>query len=411
MPSERTTSINTLDPATRDIAAQPDATPNPHQPIIAARVHLIHMTTPIRTELDEPTVTALDKWRSKNAPSLSRSDAIQQLLKQRLRLDERQEGALGPQPVATLPNETALAALYALNDISGFGPAKFRIMHDAEVDPRQAVEQPELLPFTGRTGDKLKAAVHRLSPVDMNLARNRAAKQLHIAKHFSASILTYADPQYPRSVYKSNNPVPILFVRGDPSIWNDRPAVAVVGSRAIREPYASAARKFAKTAAADGTVVVSGFATGADSIGHRAARDARGRTVCVMPCGLDNVFPPENRDLWDELIEYPGAAFVSEFGFGQRASSLLLRKRNKLIAAFAQGVLVAQSAVSGGAMNAYRFGREQRKPVATFRPDRASDTAGNATIQHDLRTGGLAFDLTTPPSDFRRWLTQLSSST
>ena len=106
---------------------------------------------------------------------------------------------------------------------------------------------------------------------------------------------------------------------------------------------------------------MSGFAVGADSIGHRAARDASGRTVCVMPCGLDNLFPPENRTLWEELLDYPGAAFVSEFGFGRRASALLLRKRNKLIAAFSQGVLVAQSSYGGGAMNAYRFAREQKK--------------------------------------------------
>ena len=100
------------------------------------------------------------------------------------------------------------------------------------------------------------------------------------------------------------------------------------------------------------------------------------------------------------MLSYGGAVFVSEFGFGQRASSLMLRKRNKLIVAFAQGVLVAQSATDGGAMIAYRFGRDQKKPVATFRADGSTYTTGNAVITErsgtqgcDLRGDGRQFDV------------------
>jgi predicted Rossmann fold nucleotide-binding protein DprA/Smf involved in DNA uptake len=78
-----------------------------------------------------------------------------------------------------------------------------------------------------------------------------------------------------------------------------------------------------------------------------------------MPGGLDRPFPPENRSLWEDFLSYPGAAFVSEFPFGTRASSLTLRKRNKLIVAFARAVLVSQSSADGGAMNAYRFAAER----------------------------------------------------
>src|SRR6185503_14852705 len=96
--------------------------------------------------------------------------------------------------------------------------------------------------------------------------------------------------------------------------------------------------------------------------------------------GLDLSFPPENRSLWNELLEYERAVFVSEFPFGRRAASLTLRKRNRLIVAFARGVLVSQSAKDGGAMNAYRFALDQKKPVATFAPDGSADTSGNALI-------------------------------
>jgi hypothetical protein len=75
------------------------------------------------------------------------------------------------------------------------------------------------------------------------------------------------------------------------------------------------------------------------------------------------------------------AVAVSEFPFGTAASSLTLRKRNKTIVAFALGVMLSQTSASGGAMNAYRFALEQKKPVATFAPDGTKRTSGNEQIE------------------------------
>jgi len=307
------------------------------------------------------------------------------------------------------PSADRLAAIYVLERVSGFGPVKFRELHNAGVDPEVAIENPDRLPFQGRIWDNLRSVIRNLSDADVSLGRNRAFEQLERASECAASILVHGDPEYPRRVYESNNPVPVLYVRGDPDIWKSASSVAVVGSRKTRDPYASCARSFAASAAQRGMTIVSGFAIGADSIGHMAARSVGGRTICVMPCGLDKVFPPENRSLWEELLTYKGAAFVSEFGFGQRASSLLLRKRNKLIVAFAQGVLVAQSATDGGAMNAYRFGRDQKKPVATFRADGSTCTSGNAVISEKNGIRDVTFEVTANGSAYEAWLNGLSS--
>jgi predicted Rossmann fold nucleotide-binding protein DprA/Smf involved in DNA uptake len=125
-----------------------------------------------------------------------------------------------------------------------------------------------------------------------------------------------------------------------------------------------------------------------------------------MPGGLDRPFPPENKSLWSSLLEYPSATFVTESPFGTAASSLTLRKRNKLIVAFSRGVLVAQSSAKGGAMNAYRFAVEQRKPVATFSADDSADTSGNSQIPNYQN----AVVLKSEPEAFERWLQTLSSS-
>ena len=338
----------------------------------------------------------------------SRSEAVRLLLEERL-LTGRNIAADAPHRSVCCPGADRLGAIFALERVSGFGPVKFRAMYEAGVDAKAAIGNPDLLPFTGRTGEKLRGGILALSEVDMTAGRERAIDQLKRAGELSATILVHGDPRYPARVYASNNPVPVLYVRGDPAVWDEAGTVAIVGSRNTREPYASATQQFATVAVRNGIVVVSGFAMGADSMGHSAATKAGGRTVCVMPCGLDKVFPPENRELWEKLLAHPGAAFVSEFGFGQRASSLLLRKRNKLIVAFAQGVLVAQSSLTGGAMNAYRFGREQKKSVATFRTDGSKETSGNALIEKDDRTGGFAFELTDNLQRQKAWLQQLSS--
>lgn len=363
----------------------------------------------IETQLDETTIKQLDNWRALAKPRLSRSEAVRFLLEQGLSGVQHGEDGHPNQENGYYPDTDRLGAIYVLERIKGFGPVKFRAMHDAGVDPQAAIENPNLLPFSGLTGEKLRNEMTSLSSADVAAGRARAADQIKRAKKCSASILTHGDSDYPVRVYTSNNPVPVLYVRGDPGVWSGVGTVAVVGSRNTRDPFASDARNFVQHAIKQGKVVVSGFATGADSIGHIAALEFGGRTVCVMPCGLDNVFPPENRALWVKLLSHPGAVFVSEFGFGQRASSLLLRKRNKLIVAFSQGVLVAQSAMDGGAMNAYRFGKEQKKPVATFSPDGSEETTGNTVIQKDVHTGGVAFEMKRNPSIAEEWLQQLSS--
>ena len=366
-------------------------------------------TQRIEILLDEKTIRKLDVWRSALTSQPSRSEAVRMLLEKHLTSGRGQTLANPTQPTQS-PSVDRLGALFTLEGVPGFGPVKFRAMHDAGIDPNAAIENPDLLPFTGRIGEKLRSAIFALSPTHLTKGRARALQQLERARDCSASILVHGDAVYPRRVYVSNNPVPVLYVRGDPAIWDDAASVAVVGSRNTRDPYASAARQLASIAAQKNMVVVSGFAIGADSIGHTAAWKAGGRTVCVMPCGLDNVFPPENRDLWEQLLDYPGAAFVSEFGFGQRASSLLLRKRNKLIVAFSQGILIAQSADNGGAMNAYRFGRDQKKPVSTFKTDGSRETSGNAAIERDMRTGDYVFELTAT-HQFEAWLEELISWT
>ena len=126
------------------------------------------------------------------------------------------------------------------------------------------------------------------------------------------------------------------------------------------------------------------------------------------------MFPPENKRLWDDLLNYRGAVFLTEFGFGSRASALNLRKRNKLIVACALGVLVSQSAAKGGAMNAFRFALEQKKRIATFESEATSNsgpedaTSGNEEIRKSDKAMARVFSSQSPTEmDYAQWLSTL----
>jgi DNA protecting protein DprA len=363
--------------------------------------------------------------RSESARSRSSGDAKAAPPKtgkspsQELPVDEAIERAVG----VTLDDLTAFFVLLA---VKGFGPQKFKELHENGLRAVDVVHGRAELPTAGKRGDMLRAQLAEEVQSLLPLSRGRASRQLHAAKSLGGRILTYHHSAYPKNVFESNNPVPILFARGAFDLLKNRRVVACVGSRQIRPPYDELHRAFSRVACDEGFAISSGFALGADSIGHTAALAAQGRTICVMPCGLDRPFPPENRDLWDRLLDDEGGVFISEFPFGTRASSLTLRRRNKLIVGAALGVLVSQSSTTGGAMNAYRFGLEQRKPIATFAADGKPDTSGNAAMANptsrkatgDRRTANLgppaaahAFSLERPDREaYRRWLRSLSSS-
>ena len=304
-----------------------------------------------------------------------------------------------------------LAAWYLLSSVRRLGPMAAKAVHSAGITPAQLIGNPALYPLKGKRATHVVTAMGALTDRERASAHKFAQSQLQRARELDVTIISYDDVDYPPLVRDSNNPIPILWARGNTSILRSRKTVACVGSRDIRSPYSELQAAFADVAVQEGFVITSGFAMGADSVGHRRALEGDGSTICVMPCGVDLVFPPENRKLWHELMDSGRAVFLSEFALGRRAESLTLRKRNKLIVAVAQGILVGQTSKSGGAMNAFRFGLEQKKLVATFEPDGADDTSGNMEIKESSKGNTSALPVTPVVEDYRRWLRELSSLT
>src|SRR6059036_2901330 len=158
--------------------------------------------------------------------------------------------------------------------------------------------------------------------------------------------LNPGDPNYPALLGAVPSP-PTLYVRGAVTV-DDALALAIVGARDATPYGVEVAERLAGELGARGVTIVSGLARGIDAAAHRGALDAGGRTLAVLGCGIDVVYPPENRAL-ARTIEAQGA-LVSQFALGVPALPGHFPARNRTLAGLALGVVVVEAADRSGAL-------------------------------------------------------------
>ena len=166
---------------------------------------------------------------------------------------------------------------------------------------------------------------------------------------------------YPPALTGIYDPPPTLYVRGDCPLDGER-MIAVVGSRRCTHDGQRAAREFGKGLAENGVTVVSGMARGIDSCAHRGALDGHGRTIAVLGCGVDVVYPPENDRLAAEILD-SGGAIVSEFVPGTPPAPGNFPARNRIISGLSAGTLLVEGAKASGAMITVNLALEQGRDV------------------------------------------------
>src|SRR2546425_5263691 len=154
------------------------------------------------------------------------------------------------------------------------------------------------------------------------------------------------DPNYPALLGAIPSP-PTLYVRGAVTM-DDALALAIVGARDATPYGVEVAERLAGELGARGVTIVSGLARGIDAAAHRGALDAGGRTLAVLGCGIDVVYPPENRAL-ARTIEAQGA-LVSQFARGAPALAGHFPARNRTLAGLSLGVVVVEAAERSGAL-------------------------------------------------------------
>ena len=166
--------------------------------------------------------------------------------------------------------------------------------------------------------------------------------------------------QYPARLREIDDAPPVIYVRGELTD-DDEWSVAIVGTRRATAYGRQAAGELARGLAANRVTVVSGLARGIDTVAHRAALEAGGRTIAVMASGLDIVYPPENAKLAEEIAER--AALVTDYPLGTNPRAEYFPRRNRIMSGLALGVLIAEGDYKSGAMITARFAVEQNREV------------------------------------------------
>lgn len=173
-------------------------------------------------------------------------------------------------------------------------------------------------------------------------------------------VLTWRDPDYPKRLGEIDDRPPVLFVRGQLRP-EDEWAVAVVGTRRATPYGRQVAEVMTGELAASGVTVVSGLARGIDAVAHRAALAAGGRTIAVMACGLDIIYPAEHTRLAQEIIEH--GALVSEQPLGAPPRADYFPRRNRIMSGLSLGVLVVEGDAKSGALITARQALDQNRDV------------------------------------------------
>ncbi|PQV64770.1 DNA protecting protein DprA [Abditibacterium utsteinense] len=190
-------------------------------------------------------------------------------------------------------------------------------------------------------------------------ARN-VSQQLEAMEMHGILLLLDTDDAYPRALRATPDAPPYLFVRGD-ILEADERAVAIVGTRNVTEYGRGLAHRFALELAHAGVTVVSGLARGIDTAAHRGSLDGKGRTLAVTGCGLDIVYPSDNKDLMLE-IENQGAV-ISEWAPTTNPEAWHFPARNRIIAGLSLGVIVVEAAAKSGALITADFANELGREV------------------------------------------------
>jgi len=179
-------------------------------------------------------------------------------------------------------------------------------------------------------------------------------------ERIGARLVTLADDDYPSLLKKLPDAPTLLYVRGT-ILPEDSHALSMVGTRRATTYGREAAYHLAKQLAGQGVTVISGMAHGIDSAAHKGALEGGGRTIAVLGCGVDVIYPSDNEKLAQQIMGC--GALISEFSIGMRPEGRNFPRRNRVISGMALGVMVVEAPDKSGAMITASIAADQGREV------------------------------------------------
>ena len=252
--------------------------------------------------------------------------------------------------------------LVGLSLLPGIGPARFQKLLAQVGDPERAWRATEAqLTRAGVDNASLPALLERRRTLSLDA-------EMEKLRRLEVRLLSMYDADYPLRLKEIPSPPPLLYVRGE--LLPEESSVGVVGTRGPTVYGKEIATRVVPELVRAGLTIVSGLARGIDTIAHRAALDAGGRTVAVLGCGIDVVYPSENRGLFARIPRQ--GAIVTEYPIGTKPDAFNFPARNRIISGLSLGTVVVEAGQTSGALITADYALEQNREVFAF-PGRATD--------------------------------------
>ena len=240
------------------------------------------------------------------------------------------------------------------NLVKGIGAVRLQALLDHFGDLSLAWQAPVDALQAAGLSSKLAERIAQVR-VDANL--NRCMEQFEAQ---GISILTWEDELYPVRLKEIDQPPPVLYVRGELT-REDAWAIAIVGTRRVSAYGRQVTEELASFLAANGVTVVSGLARGVDAIAHLSTLKAGGRTIAVLGCGVDRIYPPEHAQLAGRMIA--SGAIVSDYAPGTPPDASNFPPRNRIISGLSMAVVVVEAGETSGALITAQFAADQGREV------------------------------------------------
>lgn len=173
------------------------------------------------------------------------------------------------------------------------------------------------------------------------------------------NVISLNSSTYPELLKNICDPPVCLYVKG--KLYADELSIAVVGSRRASGYGITVAKKISGELAQSNICVISGMARGIDTAAHVGALSVKGRTIAVLGCGIDLVYPPENKKLMEQIIEY--GAVISEYPPGVEPAPHHFPVRNRIVSGMSVGVLVVEAGEKSGSLITAQLALEQGRDV------------------------------------------------
>lgn len=198
----------------------------------------------------------------------------------------------------------------------------------------------------------------------MNKDLSKAEKIYNECKSKNITILTPTSKEYPERLKKLKVPPFVLYAVGNMECLKSPNTIGVVGTRRITEYGRGVTEKFSQAFAKNNITIVTGFAMGVDTEAVKGAIAEDSSAICVLGGGVDYIYPPENKNLYEKVLEK--GVFISEYPPGTKPHPKYFPCRNKIIAALSDSILVTEAPEKSGAIITAKHAKTLKKPVFTI---------------------------------------------